>query len=752
MKSFYTPFPGKLIALTLLLFSALGTVQTQTTLAPGDIVFTQLNMEGTNEDAFAFVLLTSVEPGTVVRITDKEYVSGMGFTEESEGIITITFNQAYPCGTEVLITDSDPANDQYVFAASETGIQVDQNTANSFQLSTAGETMVMFQGDDLVNPCATCFITALANTGVEFGGTATGSGDLPPGLTVGTSAMAMTSGPGGDEWDNIKYNCSTTQADPADLRPAILNPVSWTTDNDAALPVTACGLECSAGCVAPVINSVTVTNCGNGPSGFVVLTVNGELNGAANWQWKGPSVLEEQPCDQQAFLGNGQTININFLVTDLTFYVVATGGCLTEEVCFGYVPSEVLGLPAFGGELPDVCSSDGIQSGLGGATPIGGIYSGMGVTDDGNGMTFSFDPAVAGAGNQTVTYTQSTTGNPCGATTASQTIEVLAAPNVAMTTSALTIAVDAPVQAMLSGGTPTGGTYSGMGVTDNGNGMTYSFNPAVAGAGVTIVTYTFADATNGCSASATGEITVEANAVAGNVCSDATDLSDLFGQAVGAAQTSALFDNRDATTGTSDPSTGFECFGEPLGGGASPSLENTLWYTFTGDGETYTIRSVECSATDYIEFGDTQFAIYTGNCIDFTSIACNEDAPDTDPNGPYPAEITLATETGVVYLMLIDGFNGSEGEFCLEVTRSTDVAVTDISRTNIKVFPNPTSTQINVSGIDAYQIDVYDHVGRLVTTQTTTTNAVDMTALPSGVYLLKLHTEQEVYSAKVVKE
>ena len=52
----------------------------------------------------------------------------------------------------------------------------------------------------------------------------------------------------------------------------------------------------------------------------------------------------------------------------------------------------------------DLCISAGVQSGLGGGTPAGGVYSGPGVTDDGNGMTYSFDPAAAGVGTHTITY------------------------------------------------------------------------------------------------------------------------------------------------------------------------------------------------------------------------------------------------------------------------------------------------------------------------------------------------------------
>lgn len=51
----------------------------------------------------------------------------------------------------------------------------------------------------------------------------------------------------------------------------------------------------------------------------------------------------------------------------------------------------------------EVCVSQGIQT-FGGGTPVGGVYSGSGVTDDGNGTTYTFDPSVVGAGVHTISY------------------------------------------------------------------------------------------------------------------------------------------------------------------------------------------------------------------------------------------------------------------------------------------------------------------------------------------------------------
>lgn len=52
-----------------------------------------------------------------------------------------------------------------------------------------------------------------------------------------------------------------------------------------------------------------------------------------------------------------------------------------------------------------VCISDGIVPNLGGGVPKGGVYSGSGVTDDGNGTTFTLDVNALGIGVHNITYT-----------------------------------------------------------------------------------------------------------------------------------------------------------------------------------------------------------------------------------------------------------------------------------------------------------------------------------------------------------
>ncbi|HMO61000.1 MAG TPA: gliding motility-associated C-terminal domain-containing protein [Ferruginibacter sp.] len=107
------------------------------------------------------------------------------------------------------------------------------------------------------------------------------------------------------------------------------------------------------------------------------------------------------------------------------------------------------------------------------ATPAGGVFSGPGVTGS------QFNPTTAGAGTHTLRYTF-TVGEACS-TFVEQTIVVNAAGTLTITpVNALCITDNA----ITLQGSPAGGTFSGPGVTGA------QFNPATAGAGSHIITYT----------------------------------------------------------------------------------------------------------------------------------------------------------------------------------------------------------------------------------------------------------------------
>ncbi len=160
----------------------------------------------------------------------------------------------------------------------------------------------------------------------------------------------------------------------------------------------------------------------------------------------------------------------NLTVTD-------TNGCVATHTFNVFVnPLPIVALGAIG----PFCAADAPYAMTEG-TPAGGTYSGSAVIGS------TFDPSMAMAGFNTVTYTFTDT-NGCTNEATTQ-VEVFAMPVVDFPALG-GVCVDG-ANISLTAATPAGGVYSGHGVT---NGV---FEPAVAGAGTHTLYYAFVD-TNGC--------------------------------------------------------------------------------------------------------------------------------------------------------------------------------------------------------------------------------------------------------------
>ena len=142
----------------------------------------------------------------------------------------------------------------------------------------------------------------------------------------------------------------------------------------------------------------------------------------------------------------------------------------------------------------DLCAAAGVQSGLSGGTPVGGVYSGSGVTDNGNGLTYSFDPTTSGVGTHAITYTVN--GN-----SASDAVEVFVSPTLS---GANTVCAGETI-------TLTGSTAASTSVpaftSSNTSAATVDMTGVVTGVASGSTTIMFTDA-NGCTA--TSQVTVNA--------------------------------------------------------------------------------------------------------------------------------------------------------------------------------------------------------------------------------------------------
>ncbi len=161
-----------------------------------------------------------------------------------------------------------------------------------------------------------------------------------------------------------------------------------------------------------------------------------------------------------------------------------------------------------------------------------------------------------------------------------------------------------------------------------------------------------------------------------DACESAVDISTFFTAGIGVIQTTGAYDNTTATAAPGDPVPA--CFAES---GSDPAVNNSLWFTFSGNGGTFHIETVPCnSGGSYISGGDTQISIYQGtDCDNLVPLACNEDLySDNDPGTDYRAGLDFQTEPGQTYYMMIDGYASggvvASGLFCIEITQLASVS------------------------------------------------------------------------------
>ena len=178
----------------------------------------------------------------------------------------------------------------------------------------------------------------------------------------------------------------------------------------------------------------------------------------------------------------------------LTYTYTDPNGCTnTDNLQVDVVP---IVNPATAGADVDVCvGTPPFQ--LAGA-PAGGTWTGTPLVSP----TGTFDPSVAGV--YVLTYS---VGTLTCLTSDQMTVTVHQLPQVAIT-STPTACVDGGLQTMIAN--PVGGTWSGAGIVDP---LLGTFDPALAGAGIFNITYSYTDA-NGCTNSTASLATVNALPVA----------------------------------------------------------------------------------------------------------------------------------------------------------------------------------------------------------------------------------------------
>lgn len=103
-----------------------------------------------------------------------------------------------------------------------------------------------------------------------------------------------------------------------------------------------------------------------------------------------------------------------------------------------------------------------------------------------------------------------------------------------------------------------------------------------------------------------------------------------------------------------------------------------VWYSIEGNGQQITVST--CPNEAY----DTKLNVYTGSCGDLVCLAGNDDA-----NGDvFCSTVSFASEAGIPYLVLVQGYDGETGPFTL--TASCEAITFDVCQGALPIACNQT--------------------------------------------------------------
>ncbi len=117
---------------------------------------------------------------------------------------------------------------------------------------------------------------------------------------------------------------------------------------------------------------------------------------------------------------------------------------------------------------------------------------------------------------------------------------------------------------------------------------------------------------------------------------------------------------------------------------------------------------------------------------------------------PTFSDVTVTSDTIFVTTYTVDD-NGVATEYdSFKVVKSADPAqsVNNSELVNIHVYPNPSNTVVNVDGIEVDKMALYNLEGQMVTM--TNKNQINVSALDSGIYMLKVLSGDKMFVEQVI--
>ena len=176
------------------------------------------------------------------------------------------------------------------------------------------------------------------------------------------------------------------------------------------------------------------------------------------------------------------------------------------------------------------------------------------------------------------------------------------------------------------------------------------------------------------------------------------------------------------------------------------------WYSVVvpADG-IITIETGPDAATGNTGF-DSLIEAFSGTCGALTSIECDDD--DAVANLFSILELTGLTPASTIYIRVWESGGNEDEPFSISAYNAS-LSIEDNKIDGFSIYPNPVNDILRFNALDAIEsVSIYNLLGQeVLRTQPNVSNTeVDMTSLPSGIYVVKVKVGEQFGSYKIIKE
>ena len=192
-------------------------------------------------------------------------------------------------------------------------------------------------------------------------------------------------------------------------------------------------------------------------------------------------------------------------------------------------------------------------------------------------------------------------------------------------------------------------------------------------------------------------------------------------------------------------------------GSCQANSVSNVWYTFEVPASGSITIETQVSGTGGMT--DSVVSAFTGSCDGtLTSIGCNDDGGPTGPND-LMSILTLTGrapgETIYVSVWRFGGGTGVNGTFAISAYDASLLGTGSFDNVNFAYYPNPVTNILNLSyNKEISNVEIFNLLGQKVLANKFNSNTpqVDMSNLPNGTYMVKVTSDNQSKTIKVIKQ